>query len=188
MNIDAVGPLPTSSKGNSYLLMAIFMSPKYPDAIPVEDFSYVSVTDPLLEIFSKMGFPREIQSDLGTSFTSFLTTEFFDRFGIKVTHSSVNHPQSNPVERFHRTIKQMLKVLCLESGQDGEKNLPAAWLTLRTITHHSTGFSPTELVHGKNLRTPEVLLCEHLVKPQEEDSTVTEYVFDLINRMRHCQE
>ncbi|GBN32411.1 hypothetical protein AVEN_169507-1, partial [Araneus ventricosus] len=77
MNIDAVGPLPTSSKGNSYLLTAICMSSRYPDAIPVTDISFVSVTDALLEIFSKMGFPREIQSDLGSSFTSSLTTEFF---------------------------------------------------------------------------------------------------------------
>ncbi|GBM58814.1 Retrovirus-related Pol polyprotein from transposon 412 [Araneus ventricosus] len=101
MNIDAVGPLPTSSKGSNYLLTAICMSSKYPDAIQVAYISSVSVTDALLEIFSRMGFPREIQNDLGTSFTSFLTTEFFDRFGIKVTHSSVHHPQSNPVERFH---------------------------------------------------------------------------------------
>ncbi|GBM66782.1 hypothetical protein AVEN_74326-1 [Araneus ventricosus] len=84
----------------------------------------------------------------------------------------------------------MLKVLCLESGQDWEKNLPANLLALRTITflHDSTGFCPAELVHGKNLRTLEVLLYEHWVKPQEEDSTVTKYVFDLINRMRRCQE
>ncbi|GBL75596.1 hypothetical protein AVEN_93793-1 [Araneus ventricosus] len=135
-----------------------------------------------------MGFPREIQSDSGTSFTSFLSMEFFDRFGIKVTHSSVHHPQSNPVERFHRTIKRMLKVLLFESGQDWEKNLLATLPALRTITHDSTGFSPALLVHGKNLRTPEVLLYEHWVRPQEEDSTVTEYIFDLINRMRHCQE
>ncbi|GBN48073.1 Retrovirus-related Pol polyprotein from transposon 412, partial [Araneus ventricosus] len=110
MNIDAEGPLPTSSKGNSYLLTAICMSSRYPDAIPVADISSVSVTDAFLEICSKMGFPREIQSDLGSSFTSLLTTEFFDRFGIKVTHSSEHHTQSNPVERFHRTIKRMLKV------------------------------------------------------------------------------
>ncbi|GBM95261.1 hypothetical protein AVEN_199261-1 [Araneus ventricosus] len=68
------------------------------------------------------------------------------------------------------------------------ENLPAALLALRTITHDSTGFSPAELIHGKNLRTPEVLLNEHRVRPQEEDSTVTEYIFDPINHMRHFQE
>jgi hypothetical protein len=78
--------------------------------------------------------------------------------------------------------------MCLESGKDWEKNLPAALLALRTVTHESTGFSPAELVHGKNLRVPETLLYDHWVNPEETDSAVTEYVFDLINRMKECQE
>ncbi|GFY36749.1 retrovirus-related Pol polyprotein from transposon 412 [Trichonephila clavipes] len=76
LNIDACGPLPITSKGNRYLIMAICMSSKFPEAIPVSDISSVSVTDALLNVFSRMGFPREIQCDQGTSFTSALTTEF----------------------------------------------------------------------------------------------------------------
>ncbi|GBL85876.1 hypothetical protein AVEN_147792-1 [Araneus ventricosus] len=93
--------------------------------------------------------------DLGRSFVSELTETFLDKFGIKVIHSSVHRPQSNAVERFHRTIKRLLKVVCLESGDSWERTLPFALLTLRTVTHESTGFSPAELVHGKILRTPE---------------------------------
>ncbi|GFX16807.1 retrovirus-related Pol polyprotein from transposon 17.6 [Trichonephila clavipes] len=118
LNIDACGPLPITSKGNRYLITAICMSSKFPEAIPVSDISSVSVTDALLNIFSRMGFPREIQCDQGTSFTSALTTEFFERFGILVRHSSVYHPQSNPVERFHRTLKRLLRVLCLDAGSE----------------------------------------------------------------------
>ncbi|GFX21937.1 retrovirus-related Pol polyprotein from transposon 412 [Trichonephila clavipes] len=76
LNIDACGPLPITSKGNRYLITAICMSSKFPEAIPVSDISSVSVTDALLNIFSRTGFPREIQCDQGTSFTSALTTEF----------------------------------------------------------------------------------------------------------------
>ncbi|GBL81443.1 hypothetical protein AVEN_143719-1 [Araneus ventricosus] len=94
---------------------------------------------------------------------------------------------STPKERFYRATKRILKVLCLESGNDWEKNLLATLLVLRTITQETTGFSPAELVHRKNLRTPEALLYEDWFKPQEADSTVSEYVFELINRMR-CQE
>ncbi|GFU86794.1 retrovirus-related Pol polyprotein from transposon 17.6 [Trichonephila clavipes] len=119
LNIDACGPLPITSKGNRYLITAICMSSKFPEAIPVSDISSVSVTDALLNIFSRMGFPREIQCDQGTSFTSALTTKFFERFGILVRHSSVYHPQSNPVERFHRTLKRLLRVLCLDAGSNG---------------------------------------------------------------------
>ncbi|GFW61255.1 retrovirus-related Pol polyprotein from transposon 297 [Trichonephila clavipes] len=135
-----------------------------------------------------MGFPREIQCDQGTSFTSALTTEFFERFGILVRHSSVYHPQSNPVERFHRTLKRLLRVLCLDAGSEWDKHLPSILLALRTVSHESTGYTPSELVYGKNLRTPETLVMEHWMEPEEEGDLVTEYMFKLINRLKRCQE
>ncbi|GFV18088.1 retrovirus-related Pol polyprotein from transposon 297 [Trichonephila clavipes] len=188
LNIDACGPLPITSKGNRYLITAICMSSKFPEAIPVSDISSVSVTDALLNIFSRMGFPREIQGDQGTSFTSALTTEFFERFGILVRHSSVYHPQSNPVERFHRTLKRLLRVLCLDAGSEWDKHLPSILLALRTVSHESTGYTPSELVYGKNLRTPDTLVMEHWMEPEEESDLVTEYMFKLINRLKRCQE
>ncbi|GFV04706.1 retrovirus-related Pol polyprotein from transposon 297 [Trichonephila clavipes] len=131
------------------------------------------------------GVSREIQCDQGTSFTSALTTEFFERFGILVRHSSVYHPQSNPVERFHRTLK---RVLCLDAGSEWDKHLPSILLALRTVSHESTGYTPSELVYGKNLRTPETLVMEHWMEPEEEGDLVTEYMFRLINRLKRCQE
>ncbi|GBO01589.1 hypothetical protein AVEN_157290-1 [Araneus ventricosus] len=96
-----------------------------------------------------------------------LTTEFFERFGVRVVHSSTYHPQSNRVERFYRTLGRMLRVLCSEEGPDWEKHVPAALFSLRIVTDESTGFSPSELVHG-NLRTPVTLLYENWLEPDEE--------------------
>ncbi|GFX11620.1 retrovirus-related Pol polyprotein from transposon 412 [Trichonephila clavipes] len=76
INIDAVGPLPVSTKQNRYLITSICVASKYPEAIPVESITSPNVIDALLSIFSRIGFPREIQSDLGTSFTSELTISF----------------------------------------------------------------------------------------------------------------
>ncbi|KAG8171994.1 hypothetical protein JTE90_000411 [Oedothorax gibbosus] len=186
--IDTVGPLPCSGKGNRHLVTALCVASKYPEAVPVADIRSETVTDALLLIFSRWGFPKVLQCDNGTSFTSNLTSTFFEKFGIRVVHSSVRHPQSNSVERWHRTLKRLLKALCVESGKDWEKILPAALLALRTVTHETTGFSPAELVHGKNLRTPETLIFEQWVEPPEGECAVTEYVFELINRMKQCQE
>ncbi|GBM95241.1 Retrovirus-related Pol polyprotein from transposon 412 [Araneus ventricosus] len=188
INIDACGPLPETPKGNRYLITAICLTSKYPEAIPVADINSVSVADALLNIFSRIGFPREVQTDQGTSFTSALTSEFFEWFGIEICHSSVYHPQSNPVERFHRTVKRLLRALCLEAGEEWEKNLPSELLALRTVTHESIEFFPSELVFGKNLRTPETLLYDKWFESEEDESPVTEYVFQLINRLKRCQE
>ncbi|GFW66310.1 retrovirus-related Pol polyprotein from transposon 17.6 [Trichonephila clavipes] len=126
--------------------------------------------------------------DQGTSFTIALSTEFFERFGILVRHSSVYRPQSNPVERFHRTFKRLLRVLFLDAGSKWDKHLPSIILTLRTVSHESTWYTPLELEYGKNLRTPETLVMEHWMEPEEESDLVTEYMFKLINRLKRCQE
>ncbi|MDW0176561.1 MAG: RNase H-like domain-containing protein, partial [Nitrososphaeraceae archaeon] len=190
INVDAVGPLPTTHNGNKYIITAMCLSSKYPDAVAVSDIKSASVIDALLQVFSRMGFPKEIQFDQGTSFMSNLTTEFLKRFGIKVTNSSIYHPQSNPIERFHRTIKRILRVLCLEAAPDWEQHIHSALFALRTVTHESTGFTPAELVHGRNLRTPLTLLFENWMTPSDEETegSVVEYVFKLINRLKRSQE
>ncbi|GFV20120.1 retrovirus-related Pol polyprotein from transposon 17.6 [Trichonephila clavipes] len=88
----------------------------------------------------------------------------------------------------HKTLKRILRVLCLEAIPDWEKILPQALFALRTVIHDSTGFSPAKLVHGKNLRTPVMLLYEKLTEEEPVESSVGDYVFELINRMKRCQE
>ncbi|GFY22364.1 retrovirus-related Pol polyprotein from transposon 412 [Trichonephila clavipes] len=188
INIDAVGPLPVSTKQNRYLITSICVASKYPEAIPVESITSPNVIDALLSIFSRLGFPREIQSDMRTSFTSELTTTFFNKFGIKMTRSSVSYPQSNAVERVHRTIKHVIKALCVESGEDWEGVLPLALFSLRTVAHESTGFSPTELVMGKNFRTPQTLVYEEWMEEGNTSQLVVEYILQLNNRLKRCQD
>ncbi|GFX41542.1 retrovirus-related Pol polyprotein from transposon 412 [Trichonephila clavipes] len=84
INIDASGPLPMTPSGNKYIITALCMSSRYPDAIPVANLCSTTIVNALLQIFSRMGFPRELQTDQGTSFISALTTEFLERFGVKV--------------------------------------------------------------------------------------------------------
>ncbi|KAG8181711.1 hypothetical protein JTE90_025684 [Oedothorax gibbosus] len=142
INVNTCEPLPVTPSGKRYLLTAICLSYKYPDAIPVEDTTSVTVVDALLQIFSRMGFPKVLQLDQGSSFTSAVYSQ-----------------------------------LCLS-------------FTI-TVTHESTVFTPAELVHGKNLRTPLTLLYEKWLDVEEtegEPVPVTEYVFSLIKRMKRCQE
>ncbi|GFW96401.1 retrovirus-related Pol polyprotein from transposon 412 [Trichonephila clavipes] len=110
-NIDASGPLPMTPSGNKYIITALCMSSRYHDTIPVANLCSTTVVNALLQIFSRMGFPRELQTDQGTSFMSALTAEFLERFGVKVVRSSVYHPQSYSVERMHRTLNRILRIM-----------------------------------------------------------------------------
>ncbi|GFS77775.1 endothelin-converting enzyme 1 [Trichonephila clavipes] len=99
-----------------------------------------------------------------------------------------SNPQSNAVERVHRTIKRVIKALCVESGEDWEGVLPLALFSLRTVVHESTGFSSTELVMGKNLRTPQTLVYEEWMEEGNTSQSVVEYILQLNNRLKRCQD
>ncbi|GFT48225.1 retrovirus-related Pol polyprotein from transposon 297 [Trichonephila clavipes] len=75
-----------------------------------------------------------------------------------------------------------------DAGSEWDKHLPSILLALRTVSHESTRYTPSELVYGKNLRTPETLVMEHWMEPEEESDLVTEHMFKLINRLKRCQE
>lgn len=115
------------------------MASKYLKVVPIVVLTSDKVIEALLNIFNRIGFSCQIRCDQGRSFTSALTTQFFDKFGIKISHSSVNYLQNNPVECFHRTLNRLLRSLCLESDADWDKHLYAILVALRTVVNESTG-------------------------------------------------
>lgn len=186
--IDIVGPIrPKSKAGYQYILTLLDPATKFPEAIPLVKADSLSVVNALLTVFCRIGFPGTVQSDLGSCFVSELTTLFLEKCGIKQVHSSVCHPQSNSVERFHRTLKAVLRAVTHEHPHDWERCLPGAMFALRTAAHETTGFTPSELVYGRNLRGPLDLLREHWVEPNVHPS-VLEHVLDLLQRFQYSRE
>ncbi|GFX37319.1 retrovirus-related Pol polyprotein from transposon 17.6 [Trichonephila clavipes] len=82
-------------------------------------------------------------------------------------------------------VYSLEKELLVKNREDKLGNVvKSILLALRTVSHESTGYTPSELVYGKNLRTPETLVMEHWMEPEEEGDLVTEYMFKLINRLK----
>ena len=76
---NASGLLPITLSENGDNITALCMSPKYPNDIPVANICSTTIVNELLQIFSRMGFPRELQTDQGKSFISAFTTEFLEK-------------------------------------------------------------------------------------------------------------
>ena len=69
-----------------------------------------TVADTLLQVFSRVGIPKEILTDQGTNFMSNLMSELFKLLGVKHLRTSPYHPQTDGMlERFHGTLKAMLR-------------------------------------------------------------------------------
>ncbi|XP_077528073.1 uncharacterized protein LOC144139654 [Haemaphysalis longicornis] len=62
--IDIVGPLsPTTENGNRYVLTMVDFATRYPDAVALPSIDTERIAEALLEMFARVGFPREIVSD-----------------------------------------------------------------------------------------------------------------------------
>ena len=74
--IDLIGPIqPPSSRGHKWILTVVDYATRYPEAIPLKQTATIDIAEELLTIYSRVGFPYEILSDLGTNFISELMRE-----------------------------------------------------------------------------------------------------------------
>ena len=129
-------------------------------AVALKGIETEQVAEALVEIFCRVGVPREMLTDMGAQFTSSLMTEVSRLISLKQLSTTPYHPMCNGlVERFNGSLKQILKRLCAEKPKDWDKYLGAVLFAYRDVPQESLGFSPFELVYGRSVRGP-MVSCE----------------------------
>jgi hypothetical protein len=154
--VDVMGPLPTTARGNRYVLVAQDYFTKWPEAFPMAEQSSSTVARLLVEdVFARYGCPVELHTDQGSNFESQLCQLVWERFNIKKTRTTPYHPESDGmVERLNRTLKEMLRKFCHKHQADWDDKLPLLLLAYRSSQHASTQFTPARLQFGRELRLP----------------------------------
>lgn len=85
-----------------------------------------SVVRVLTQFISTFGIPLVIQSDQGSNFTFYIFEQILKQLGLKHSCALAYHVQSQgALERFHRTLKSMLRIYGMEMGKDWEEGLMA---------------------------------------------------------------
>ncbi|XP_069999422.1 uncharacterized protein [Penaeus vannamei] len=76
--VDIVGSIePRSSDGSRYILTVVDFATRYPEGVALQNIDTASVAEALVNIFSRVGIPREVLSDRGTQFTSAMMQEVY---------------------------------------------------------------------------------------------------------------
>ena len=189
VSVDLVGPLnPPSREGHMYVLTMVDQATRYPDALPLKRIDSATVAEALMEMFSHVGFPKEITTDNGTQLTSKMFEAFLTLLGTKHHHTPPYHAQSNGlVERFNGTLKTMLRKLTADQPREWHKHLPALLFAYRDAPHAATGFSPFELIFGHSVRGPLSLIKECWISPEaltDEERETHFYVTSLKERLQ----
>lgn len=185
--IDVIGTLsPTLEKGNRYILTMVGFATRYPDAVPLTTIDTAKVAEGLMEMFSRVGLPRQILSDRGINFTSSLMKEINRLLSVQRLTTTPYHPICNGlVEKFNGTLKQMLRKMCQEKPRSWDTYLAPLLFAYREVPQTSLGFSPFELIYGRHVRGPLSVLNDIWTKEEgnEELRTTYGYVLDLRNRL-----
>ena len=187
--IDCVGPLPKTKRGNQYLLTIMCASTRFPEAIPLRNIKAQTIIQALTKYFTLFGLPKSIQSDQGSNFMSGIFQQVMHELKIKQYKSTAYHPESQgALERFHQTLKRMMRTFCLETEKDWDDGVHLLLFAARESVQDSLGFSPFDLVFGHTVRGPLNLLKEKLLSSSGHSLDLSRYVSDFRTKLSKACE
>lgn len=150
--MDILGPLPMTENGNKYVLVFSEYLTKFATRCAISDISAKTVAEKFLEeIILRHGSPKKLLTDQGKNFTSKLISELCILCQIKKSQTTPYHPQCDGlVERFNKTLSNMLAMYVNERHNDWDRFLSFCFLAYNSSNQESTKFSPCFLLYGRN--------------------------------------
>ena len=154
--IDIMGPLPVTKKGNKYIVVIVDYYTKWTQAVPTRNIETIRIVNALIrEFISKFGIPASIHSDQGTQFESDIFQEMCRVLNIEKMRTSPYHPQCDGlVERFNRTLEDMLAKYVRDNHSEWDLYLSYVMMAYRSAVQETTGFSPNMMMLGREVSTP----------------------------------
>lgn len=151
-----IGPLPLSHKGNKYVLIVSDYFTKWAEGYPIPDMETTTIVDNFVTNFvCRFGVPRQIHTDQGRQFESGLFKELCKKFSIDKTRiTPFRHQRDGLVERFNRTLEDILSKYVSQNQKDWDEQLPWALMAYRSSEHDTTKFSPCMLMIGREIELP----------------------------------
>ena len=154
--MDLTGPLVPSPHGNKYILTLIDHCTGWAEAKPIPSKNAKHIIRYLeQEYIPRYGAPEVLICDNGREFKNHRVVPYLEALRTEVRHSSPYHPQTNSkIERFHRTIKDMIrKVVNSRAGAWEDCLRPALW-EHRVSCSVVTGYTPYFLTFGRHAIAP----------------------------------
>lgn len=138
ISTDLMGPLPRSSKGFAYILVATDYLSKFSLVFALRSATAAAVVKRIEEdVFLLFGVPRLIICDNGPQYRSREFQNLANSYRVKVQYTAYYNPRANLMERVNRSLKTMLATYVGENHKKWDVNLQAIACALRTARHET---------------------------------------------------
>ncbi len=150
-NVDLTGPLPTTTRGNKYILICVEAFTKQIELYPLPSKSVDHTARAFLDVVARYSAPAECVTDQGTEWEKCFA-RLCEQLMVDHRYTSPNHPQANgSAERVVQTVKKALRKLVDSKGNsslDWDDELPWIAMGYRCSAQRATGYSPYQLLYG----------------------------------------
>ena len=183
LHMDILGPLTTTTEKHKYILLVVCAFTGWCECFPLKSQESSVIAQILYsEIFCRYGSPDVIVSDRGQNFMSKLVSALCELFQVTRHHTSSFHPECNSVvERTNSTLAQAIRSYCNVEQNNWHKQLPAIMMAFRNAQSATTGYTPYELVFGRQMRTP---LDTALIPKETLTKTAQEHMQELVDSLK----
>ena len=155
IGVDFVGPLPTTEKGNKYIMTMQDHFTRWPAAYASPEATAKTVVEGVQSFARDFGFPDSILSDRGSSFVSKLVKKACKKLKIFKRKTTAYRPETNVLcERFHGTMKAVISVYTNKGKNDWDLFLDDVVTAYHTTPHTVTKETPAFLMFGRQFKVP----------------------------------
>jgi transposase InsO family protein len=148
--------LERSVGGYEYVLVITDHYTRFAKAIPTRNQTAITTARHLFDLMvNDYGVPEFLHSDQGPAFESKVIQHLCKMLGVKKTHTTPYHPQSNgKVERFNQSLISMLSTLPDDKKSRWKEYVGPVVHAYNCSVNDATGFSPFFLMFGREARLP----------------------------------
>ena len=151
--MDFIGPIDSPSGQKKYIIVCNYYLTKWVETKAVKVATKEKVVEFLREnVFYKFGYPKELVTDQGAQFTSYLIENLLRQNKIKHRKSTTYHPRANgQVKVTNRALEDSFTKIVSRSRKYWVEGVVEAPWANNTTQKTTTGFTPYDLVYGKKV-------------------------------------
>ena len=182
LNIDTIGPLPASSKGDKYIICIIDCFSRFVTLHPSENTTALAAAKALLQHVGTFGIPCQLLSDNGTQYANETIAELTKLMGVdQLFTQAYSHEENALVERANKEAMRHLRAIVYERKikEEWYLFLPLVQRIMNSMNHISIGVSPAEVLFGNSVTLDRGIFSDGGIPPHN-SSTLSEYTSKML--------